>query len=282
MPGNDGEYIAPGEWTRALRTMRLGTRRGVRAATLRDVALTMASFAEYKDGTRIRPGIALLAVYCEVDYRTARTAVAVLRDDLGLIVRTKAGRSRGDADVYRLAMPEDITDRIEVLNPAQVELAAERIRSGARRQADRTGTADTRTEESVRVPETPVEPVDNSSLRVPATPVPAPDSEIRTGVAGTPNPIRTGVAGTPVRVSLCPPTEPLPRQETYRANPDGDLRTSVTVSRASPPDPEPGTDSPLSGKCAHGLRSRRRADGTPSCALCRVAQQPPHLRVVPA
>jgi len=58
-----GERISQGEWIRAFRAMRFGTVRGVRAATIRAVGLTFASYADFEDGDRIYPGTALLAVH---------------------------------------------------------------------------------------------------------------------------------------------------------------------------------------------------------------------------
>jgi hypothetical protein len=154
----DGERITPGEWTAALRSMRFGTRRGVRASTIRAVALTLASYADYRVGTNVRPGTALLAVASEVDYSTAKTVMKILRDDLGLIEMVRGGRRQGAADEYQLAMPEDITDRVEVRAPSDVDAEVERIRATIRRQPT-----------PVRRPPTPVQesPVQGSPTPVP-------------------------------------------------------------------------------------------------------------------
>jgi hypothetical protein len=37
---------------------------------------------------------------------------------------------------------------------------------------------------------------------------------------------------------------------------------------------------PLPDRCPHGLASRRRADGKPSCALCRIGVRPDHIATV--
>jgi hypothetical protein len=55
-----------------------------------------------------------------------------------------------------------------------------------------------------------------------------------------------------------------------------DPHTAVTVARATEPDPKPQPDSsPKPTHCVHGLKIRHRADGRPSCALCRIAETRP-------
>ncbi|MBO3744030.1 hypothetical protein [Actinoplanes flavus] len=66
------------------------------------------------------PGIARLSVDLEIEYRTVRDVVALLRR-LGLIRLVAAGAGRGRADEYRLTLPADLLDRddLQVWTPAQ-------------------------------------------------------------------------------------------------------------------------------------------------------------------
>ncbi|MFD0851428.1 hypothetical protein ACFQ07_04320, partial [Actinomadura adrarensis] len=74
------------EWERVIRRCRLGfyegrtkdPRRWVRNATVQQVALMLATYADM-DGTRIRPRLETVAAVCEIDVRTVRISVARLR-----------------------------------------------------------------------------------------------------------------------------------------------------------------------------------------------------------
>lgn len=252
----NGELIAPGEWMRALRTMRFGTIRGVRGATFRGVAFTLASYAEYTDGTRVHPGIALLAIHSEVDYRTARTVVTILRD-LGLIEMVRGGRRKGYADEYRLAMPDDITDRVKVLNPADVDLEVERIREANRSRPTKPvrdpqpPVPDSRPLSDVRVPEPPVLPGTEHVVRVPAVPVPAVPARNRTGTAGTANLGRTGASDPSYGVRYAPPPSHPHRDTRTTETKPITVRTEGDGPRARGPDQ--GQILSSCGKCVHGF-----------------------------
>lgn len=105
------ECIDPFTWRRIIRRCRLG-------ASTKLVAAVLADYAN-PDGTRIRPGNERLVAVTELSDKTVRKALDRLRD-LGLIDRvfegSKMGR-RGLADEYRLALPDDLMDRVEMLDP---------------------------------------------------------------------------------------------------------------------------------------------------------------------
>jgi DNA-binding transcriptional ArsR family regulator len=97
------------EWVNVVRRGRLGP-------TVKLVALTIATYAN-SDGTKIFPGIARLAVQCEVDYRTARRALAALRS-MGLIELVKRGaRKLGKSDEYRLILSASLLEHCEIPTP---------------------------------------------------------------------------------------------------------------------------------------------------------------------
>lgn len=116
------------DWTDVVRRARLGK-------VVKSVALMLATYADFTTGRRIFPGVARLAVDCEISYNTAQSALTALRN-VGLIERVRYGtRRKGMADEYRLILAPDLIERVEVLSPAQVTLAAERMAGGKRGKA---------------------------------------------------------------------------------------------------------------------------------------------------
>lgn len=96
------------DWQRKILACRLGKNTTA-------VALVLSIHAN-KDGTNAHPGIRLLAHEAEVSERMARAALERLRE-LGLIVRTRRGstaQKRNWADVYDLALPDDLHERVSV------------------------------------------------------------------------------------------------------------------------------------------------------------------------
>jgi hypothetical protein len=87
-------------------------------STVKLVAYTLANYAS-KDGTSVRPGVALLVKDTELGDRTVRDALAMLRD-LGLIERTFQASVTGlrdKADEYRLTFPDDLAERVAMWDP---------------------------------------------------------------------------------------------------------------------------------------------------------------------
>lgn len=78
--------------------------------------------AQYGDvhGRGIRPGTDRLAAVCGMSERTVRRHLQVLRD-LALILRVRNGGGRGergpDAAEWRLIVPSDLLERVEMLGP---------------------------------------------------------------------------------------------------------------------------------------------------------------------
>lgn len=99
------------EWERWLR-------RCILPSSTKLVGFVMATYAA-RDGSRIFPGVARLAATTGLSERTVRTALGNLRD-VGLIERVYPGGRRGVmnfTDVHRLAIPADLLQRVETLDP---------------------------------------------------------------------------------------------------------------------------------------------------------------------
>lgn len=99
------------EWERIVRRCEL-------PSTTKLVAMMAASYAN-TDGSRIFPGTARLAAVCSLSERAVRAALGNLRD-VGLLVRDVKGGMRGTkayADVYHLAIPADLLERVAMLGP---------------------------------------------------------------------------------------------------------------------------------------------------------------------
>jgi DNA-binding transcriptional ArsR family regulator len=99
------------EWERVLRRVRLGS-------PTKAVALALATYAD-RDGSSVRPGVARLSAVTELSERSVRNALTRLRD-LGLIERTREGSRNGRralTDEHRLAIPVDLLERVELLDP---------------------------------------------------------------------------------------------------------------------------------------------------------------------
>ena len=89
---------------------RFAWEKAVRASTLKPseklVALVMATYAS-KDGTRVRPGVEVLAAGSSLTRSSVQRHLAVLRS-LGYVERVRSGdRRRGRADEYRLTLSHE-------------------------------------------------------------------------------------------------------------------------------------------------------------------------------
>lgn len=106
------EPIGRYEWERLVRRARL-------PKPLKLLALVLATYAD-PDGSRVRPGNPVLAwVTCDSE-RNVRRLMRVLVSELGLLQQVARGGGRGGkgrASVYRLTIPADLLDRLELLSP---------------------------------------------------------------------------------------------------------------------------------------------------------------------
>jgi hypothetical protein len=99
------------EWERIVR-------RCVIHPTTKLVAFVMAQYAR-SNGTSIRPGTKVVAAVCTMTERNAERHLRKLRE-LGLIEKTTGGGGPNRrAASYRLTIPEDLLDRVEMLDPGE-------------------------------------------------------------------------------------------------------------------------------------------------------------------
>jgi len=99
------------EWERVICRCRLGH-------AVQHIALLLAAHAD-GDGGHVRPGTKRLAAFTGYDVKTIQRSIVKLRN-LGLIERVfEASRSgrKGMADEYRLTIPADLAERVEMVDP---------------------------------------------------------------------------------------------------------------------------------------------------------------------
>ncbi|WP_027934553.1 helix-turn-helix domain-containing protein [Amycolatopsis thermoflava] len=227
-------------WERILLAARL-------PPTTKLVAFTLRTHAD-PDGTRVRPGLARLCVLTELSYATVRRARRQLVD-VGLLALHKRGNRRlGKADEYRLILAEDVLERVEWLNPSQIDEAAEAI-AAARAEAEAARRA-----KKQGSPSTP-KPSDQDSHTTPGNPDQGSEATPDGSDQGSP-----ASGKTAIRAHRKPPSgvasEPPPNQVTKPQN-----RPAPTHLPAQP--------QTAREKCPHGIRTGTRGDGTLACALCR-------------
>lgn len=254
------EHTTLRQWTDVVRRARLGR-------TVKAVALVLATYAD-ADGTRVYPGLARLSYESEVNYNTAKLALKKLRD-AGLIV--KVGR-RGDADVYRLILAEDLHDRCDVPTPAQVDLELAALR-GLKRGSYVPRHADA--EEDLRPVSLAADGNGGTNLRPVSR---AADSEVcglfdgpqKESAARLTNNLRpdSRAATTHDRVTE-ETTHSDADLETVSLGPRGDAAESNSDFAAEVIDLAARRALLAPAKCGHGLQGGNRADGQPNCTICR-------------
>jgi len=105
------ERIGRFEWERAVLRIAMPT-------TTKLVGLALATYGN-RDGSNAHPGEARLARELGLSQRAVRKHLALLRDDLRLIVKISHGGSRsGHADTYRLGLPNDLDPALLIDDPA--------------------------------------------------------------------------------------------------------------------------------------------------------------------
>lgn len=111
-PGATLMPIGRYEWERLVRRI-------VMPAQHKLVALLLATWAD-PDGSRVRPGLELVAAAMGASEHTARRSVRALAGDWGLIDLVARGGGRGGKGrtaEYRLTIPTDLLDRVTLLGP---------------------------------------------------------------------------------------------------------------------------------------------------------------------
>jgi hypothetical protein len=128
-PPDGLKAVKPNDWIQIWRRVRVQPKAEVAAfdgeskvkvtTAVKMVGLAGCTFAQYEDGTRVRPGNEVLAAITGLNARTVGEAVRTIRQ-LGFwwqyIDGSGQGR-RGIASEYRLTIPADLFDRIPLLTP---------------------------------------------------------------------------------------------------------------------------------------------------------------------
>lgn len=220
------------EWERIVRRCRIGR-------DVKHVAYVLAQYGDY-NGNEIRPGVERLAAVCEMGERTVKRHLATLLG-LGLVERlTKGGGRNARAALYRLSIPTDLLERVEMLGPDE----------GA--GGPRTAPVRDRNSGQIAGPSRGIEPVDNQA----ATPVENPSTgATQMAPVEEPEPAPTGAIQSPTGAN--PSTYsghlggPPPRRPTK-----DQTKTSPEVS-TSPVDPQPPPRSRSPARRKPPARTRR-------------------------
>lgn len=261
------------EWTDILRRIRFGKsvkvgKARVSGGMVMAVALVLAGYAD-SDGTRVFPGVARVSVDLECDPRIVKRAMAVLRS-LGLIVLVRSGGGHR-ADEYRLAIPADLLDRIEVLSPAQYDRAIERVRaairgtyaardtSSAGHRMPPGGVPDQSPAPAPQDTACPAEDMEDRALRGTGCPAETPRPPSSAGHTVPADGSSAGHSVPALRGIQCPATyQDLVTSTTHHSR--RDLREDVAVARAREPEEDPNSDV---ASCPHGVPPAIRC---PACA----------------
>ncbi|MGC4769224.1 hypothetical protein ACLQ25_09615 [Micromonospora sp. DT44] len=257
------------EWEQIINRARLaglitgngrGTRGGVSGAAFKAVAHVWATHAD-PDGASIYPGDATVAVEAEVGLKVAQ-AVKRKMVEIGLTEKVRArARRQHRGDEYRLTLPTDLLDRVDVLTPAQLKVLA--VAEYEKQRGSRGGSTGPL-----------MEPVGQNAVGGPPVPPQADPAETRGGSDGPTKPARGGSDGT--SVGGPPDRDTNQDQPGIRPTPpDDEVRTALTGPRATQPE-EPIPDvgekpAPARGCPVHGraFAAGNRPDGRPACPLCR-------------
>lgn len=216
------ERVSVREWTDILARIRLGTvkvaGKNLTGGRIKAVAGRLACYAD-SDGSRVHPGLSRLAVDLEMDYRTVKGSISVLRR-LGLLRLVKAGGRAGNADEYQLTIPADLLERIEVWTPtrhtAEVERVRESNRGKYRRDTAESQGSQAPAEDGMQGPQDPAEQADRAGYA---------------GATGTDLSSFAGATGTDSQGPEAPATYQRPRHN-YDRPPDEDLRTDAAAPEA--------------------------------------------------
>lgn len=125
--GTDDIGCALAEWLDIVRRARLGR-------TVKAVAYYLGGRAN-NDGSHLFPGVARIAVECEISYASARSALAALRK-AGLVERVRQGnRKAHKADEYRLTLNPALLVAVDVRSPDVLGKTIEQLNRHNREQA---------------------------------------------------------------------------------------------------------------------------------------------------
>lgn len=216
------------------------------------------------DGSRIRPGMAMMRAVTGKSESTLRRWMRLLHKDLGLLMLTRRGGGKGGTGKtaeYRLALPTDLLERVVLLDPT--ELSPVTLVTG----------------QSV---ESSVTQMTGQSVGTPVDDAVSPVIQVtdETGNHRSLVHIQSPMTGQIQPMTGHPDDQlpgPLPghKRDQGSSSDPAQLTTAHDRETNSPP----AVQEIRSRKCEHGLVRRNRPDGTPACALCR--RQPPSTQDPP-
>ncbi|WP_431728617.1 hypothetical protein [Verrucosispora sp. TAA-831] len=288
------------EWEQIINRARLGgliagnangTRGGVSGPTFKAVALVWASHGN-PDGSEVWPGDATLAVEAEVGLKVAQQVKRKLVE-LGLTEKVRSrSRKQRKGDEYRLTLPSDLLDHVEVLSPAQLKLRA--VEEYEKRRGKRPTSAGSEpptppvggpvdSPQDTECGESDGTPTDSDGHGVGA-PVDPPQAQRPETCGGSDGATETACGGSDgTAVGGPPDRDTNPDRPPYRPTPtDDEVRTAVTGPRAPEPEDhdfdsrQTNDETRPTGCPDHGpaMTAGTRPDGTPHCPLCRVGAPP--------
>lgn len=246
------------EWERVVR-------RVVMPGTVKFLAFVLSTYAD-ADGSRVRPGIEALVLDTGQSKSTVKRALGVLRDDFRFLQQVSRGggkNGRGKATEYRLAIPVDLLDRVDLI-PIPPPRSGLTIVS-------------------------PQEPVDNSQSGLTQMNSQANESgltqmshenDIQGSNQAHSESMRAQIGSLRAHLGeLLPATTPTTKDDQH-SGPDPTQLTTARTADENPIDLAAADEHPLPrpAKCRHGLAAHvRPEDGLPTCPLCRRedAEEPP-------
>lgn len=260
---------AHGEPTDRMPTGRFEWERIVRRAMLPEpvkyLAFVLATYAD-PDGSRVRPGLPVLAAVTGKAVRTVRRLLAELVDH-GLIELVSRGGGRGHngrASVYRLTLPTDLLDRVELLPPS------ERVIQTAATQMATQSPETPATQMAAHCGQTPVDNSETVATLVAAQSVAAEPIEWPLGDSFGRLSGQSGPIERPCRETLYHPHTPTTKEDHPGSSDPAHPQTARTDrSQEDHGEPVEETAAEPPARCAHNLAIRVRDDGQPGCAFCR-------------
>lgn len=236
----------------------------------------LSTYAD-SNGTRVRPGVDVLAAVTGLSEKTARRRLAEIYA-AGLLAKTRRGggrNGRGRAAEYQLTIPVDLLDRFEMLPPGD---RAPRLSGHL---------------VSVQSGQSPVDNSDSPVTQVTAQDDPHPvdnsDSAVTqvTGETVVADEIDRSLGTHSERLSgqierltghlgdRLPPTTPTTKRD-HPSNPDPAQPPTAREdgSQEDHADGDRKTAAAAPELCPHGLPVRTRRDGQSACARCRKAAAP--------
>lgn len=280
-------------WTTLLGRIRFGKQKvagkTLSGMVIKAVGERIATYAD-RDGSRVRPGIARIAVDLETSHTTVRNAITVL-ERVGLLrLETKANRNH--AAVYQLVISAEVIENAELWSPdryaAEIRTLSLKYQGRGPLEGSPTPTA------SVN---------DGISLTPQASVIEENDLCIADAVGSG----KTAIADAVGCLSLTPEGSATNQRLNHKSDQpsDEDSRTQLASSRAHAQDPDsqdllalaepsvnnlvssgavtflaasssvsdpqdpPAPFEPKREPCPHGNSSRIRRDGKPRCDTCR-------------